>query len=238
MSNATIKERIAKLLAKAEHANTSDIERDTFMRKVNELLEEYQLEIWEVRDAGQDPLGHGEGEAGLFQSMPWSRELAWAVAKYYYVKVVFTGEVRKSRKIYDVIGRESCRMTFELMLPFVVSQIRQQARKMVTTYEERGAVISKTKAERYVANALIVRIRNLVNERGEQVKKVQLDTANDFTGRALVLVDEAEALMGDLWPAAKAAPARSLASTALAKELAGKVSLNHQATGNKTKLLA
>jgi hypothetical protein len=232
MTTESIKARIAKLLAKAEKT-TNEFEAAAFMAKVNELLEQHQIEIWEVRDAADvDPMGVTLGEAGIYASMAWGKHLLFKVAKFYHCEAVVYGYGAKSRRIYKLAGRESCRMTTELMLPFIISQIRQAARKMTKSYADDGLEMTVSKAERYIADALIDRIAGLIHARTTANPQ-----ANDFGGRAMVLIDEATAYVAEHMNA-KPSKSRKLTTTAEAMELAGKISLNHQATGTKTKLLA
>jgi hypothetical protein len=118
------------------------------------------------------------------------------------------------------------------MLPFVISQIRQQARNMVAVHASEGRNVSKTLAERHVANALIARIYRLIRAR------IAAGSGEHFAANGLILVDEATAYMNELFPKLETAKNRELKTSKVARELAKRVSLNHQATGKRTKLLA
>ncbi len=231
MSTDAIKTKIAALLAKAESTDNAH-ERDAFMAKVNELLEAYQLEMWEVRGTA-DPMGKTRGEARVSDTMGYGRDLTWAVARYYYAEAVFHGwdRITPTKRAYSINGRESCRVTTEIMLPFIFSQVRQQARTMAK--EANG--YSKDQCERFIANALISRVYRLIEARKAAAPTA---AANEFAGKGLVLVDETQAYLTEQYPEMKLVKPRKLVSTTSAREAAERVSLHHQATAKKTARLA
>jgi hypothetical protein len=221
----TIKSRIAKLLAKAEGTDNV-LEADAFMAKVNELLEEHQIELHEVRKAGgedNDPMGVQDGETNLYASIKWARDVAGALAHYYGCRFVFWR--RGNHFKYQVVGRESARMTFELMLPFVISQAKVQAKRL---WVAQGGY-SLPVWERQVGQALYVRIWGLV-------PKVE-ERRSELTKNALVPVTDVDAFKDNLFKNLKKGPDLKLSFSRAAREAAEKVSLHHQATGTRTKLL-
>lgn len=227
MADGKIKARIAALLAKAEKTD-NEFERDAFMAKVNELLEQYQIEIWELRDT-EDQIGITIGETRIGDTMSWGKDLCFALAKYYYAEILFFGwdPLKPTKRVYKVVGRESCRVTVELMLPFVISQIRQKARTMAKGYRVTPAV-----AERQIANALIIRVYRMIRARAAS------PASGAMGSNALVLIDEAKAAVNEFFPDAKESRARDLSHSKTAADHAEAVSLNHQATGKRMKLLA
>lgn len=226
MNLDSIKTRIAKLLAKAEGTN-NPMEADAFMAKVNELLEEHQIELHEIRQhSGRetDPMGKQAGETNLYASMKWARDVAGSLALYYGCRFVFWR--RGNHFVYEVLGRESARITFELMLPFVISQVKVQARRL---YIAEGGQ-SQSVWEREVGQALYIRIWRMVREADKH--------RAELSSRALVPVDDVKAYMDSVFGELKQSKAVAVNYGPSARDAAERVSLHHQATGRgKTKLL-
>lgn len=220
----SIKNKIAALLTKAESTDNA-FEAETFMAKVNELLEKHQIDMNEIRQraangADVDPMGVQKGETNLYASMTWAREVAGALAQYYGGRLVYWR--RGNHTVYEINGRESVRTTFELMLPFVISQVRIKAKVLIANG------YTKSQAERQVGHALASRIWRLV--RSTNARRFELSS------QALVPVDDMDAWMEAQNPDVKTNKAK-LQFGAEAQAQAAKVSLHHQATGKHTKLL-
>src|SRR5690606_808930 len=151
---------IAALLAKAEKTD-NEFEAAAFMAKVNELLEKHQMDLHQIRThAGieKDPTGHNAGETNIYASMIWARDLSGVLATYYGCRLVYWR--KRNHYHYEVIGRESARTTFELMLPYIISQVRVQAKALVTMGR------TKSVAEREVGHALTMRVHKMNVEAG------------------------------------------------------------------------
>lgn len=225
MTRESIKAKIAALLAKAEGTD-NEFEAATFMAKVNELLEKHQIEMHEVREAqgDQDPMGKERGSTNIYASMLWARDVAGALAEYYGCKFVYWR--KKNHFTYEVVGRESARMTFELMLPFVMTQVKLQAKHL-----DSGAYNDKSRSvlEREVGQALMVRIWRLVGDARSQREVL--------TGKGLIPVSDIDAAMNEFYPTLKKAREKKISYSREARDAAAKVSLHHQATGKHTKLL-
>lgn len=216
MSNLdSIKNKIAALLAKAE--GTDNIyEQDAFMAKVNELLERHQIEMHEIRKAGtdSDPLHHIE--TTITRAHEWPSQVGWALARYYGCKMLrWSIPGTKAQYRIRVVGRQSACVTFDLMLPFVISQVRQQSRAF-----SRETMLSAAKAERSVGIALSQRIWGMVPQNDER--------RSDLGGTALVPVDDLDAYIAELFGKPKKARPLNNAIYAGADEYADKVSLTTQ----------
>lgn len=222
-----IKDQIAKLLAKAEKTDNVH-EADLFMSKVNELLEKYQIEMFEIRaHAGidNDPMGHQEGELNVYASMMWAKLVVHMVARYYGAKVIWEGK-KKNHLPYRVFGPESARVTTELMLPYVVSQVRQQARVFS---QETGRTASI--AQREIGQALVMRIQRMID--AADLRRAELQS------RALVPVDTTAEFVEDYYGGnIKRNKGRPLRFGQGAEAHAEKISLNRQATGAGHKQIA
>lgn len=221
----SIKTRIAKLLAKAEGTD-NPMEADAFMAKVNDLLEEHQIELHEIRQhSGRDtdPMGKQEGETNLYASIKWARDVAGVLARYYGCRFVFWRN--GNHFVYEVIGRESARVTFELMLPFVISQAKVQAKRCWR--ENFGQTLPVW--EREVGQALFVRIWELVAKNDMR--------REELAAKALVPVDDVQAFM-DANYKVRTGKSLKLNYGREARSAAERVSLHQQATGHgKTKLI-
>lgn len=219
----SIKNKIAALLAKAESTN-NEFEAAAFMTKVNELLEKHQIEMYEIRKAGEDkdPLGTETGMTNIYASIQWAQNVASSLAKYYGCRTVWWKVGNHFE--YQVIGRESARTTFELMLPFVISQVKQEAKKLLGQYGRSASIW-----QREVGQALWVRIHHMV--------KAAEERREELASNALIPVDAIDAYMAEQFGELKKGKSRKISFTNVAKEAAGKVSLHHQATGKHTKLL-
>lgn len=222
----SIKLKIAALLAKAE-STTNEFEAAAFMAKVNELLEKHQMEMHEVRSAREnagDPMGKEKGETNLYASMLWARDLGGELARYYGCKFFYWK--RGNHFTYEVLGRESARTTFELMFPFVITQVKLQARRLDGAT---GNSRSRSILERQVGQALMIRVGKLARENAQH--RVVL------TGKGLIPVDDLVAAEAEFYPRVKIAKAKAIYLDRNAVEAASKIGLHHQATGKHTKLL-
>lgn len=220
----SIKKKIAALLAKAEGTD-NEFEASTFMAKVNELLEKHQIEMHEVRKAqgDQDPMGKEKGETNLYASMGWSLDVAAYLAKFYGCKFLYWK--RGNHFIYEILGRESARTTFELMFPFILSQVKQQGKRAWLS----GNFGSQSAMTRQVAQALCVRIARLT--------PVVEETRASNESKGLVPVTDLVAAMNEFYPEVKTTKAKEFNYGYAAQEAASKVSLNVQATGKHVKLI-
>lgn len=225
MNLESIKARIAKLLAKAE-GTTNEFEAASFMAKVNELLEEHQIEMHEIRSTStdNDPMGKQDGETNLYASIKWARDVAGALAQYYGCRFVYWR--RGNHFAYQVIGRESARTTFEIMLPFIITQTKLQAKKIWTA--QGGQSLSVW--EREVGQALYLRIWRLVPKAEER--------RTELTKNALVPVNDVQAFMDAEFGELKKGKSVTLNFGLAARDAAEKVSLNVQTTHAKTKRIA
>lgn len=218
----SIKKKIAALLAKAESTD-NEFEADTFMAKVNELLEKHQMEMHEIRAMGNDdPLGHELGTFKCYASMSWIKMLAHNLASYYGCTTVWTKKGNHFH--YQVVGRESARTTFELMLPFVVTQVRRAATKLASETGQTNAV-----AQRQISHALTIRVFKLY-QANKQVR-------DDLAGKGLIPVTDLDAYMNDTFSGLIKGKPRNLKTSLSAREHADRISLSAQATGKHVKLI-
>lgn len=223
MSN--IADKITKIIAKAESTTNPD-EAAVFMAKANAMLEEHGIHLHDLgRLNSDDPVGVTEQASYWFAAEGYSLNMASALARYYGCKLVY---IKMGNKFYgDVTGRDSARVTYQLMWPFVQKQVRQLAREMV----KEGKADTKSKAQRAIGNALTLRLHGMARENEER---------NPVAGtgiNALVPVDTIEAAMKEHYGELRSAKARSIKTNAAGKAAAGKVSVNRQTGGAGQKKL-
>lgn len=218
-AKAKIKETIAKLLAKAEGTRNQH-EAAAFMAKVGKMLEEHQISLYEVKTHGisnSDPMGKERGTTRLYASMSWAMLIATSLAHYYGCEFVYRKDGKNTWN-YDIVGRESARTTFELMFPYVLSQVKVLAKQMDTT---------ASKAERDIGKALAVRITHMVRDANER--------REELTGRGLIPVSDLAAALKDLFANLKTNKAKKVSYSREAQELAEQVHVHKQVT-EKAKL--
>lgn len=228
-----IKDKIAKLLAKAEGTD-NPFEQMMFMGKVNELLERYEMDMFEIRaHAGidNDPMGEQQGEFNVYASMMWAKTTIHWIAKYYGARTVWNPK-KKNHLPYQIFGRESARVTAELMIPYVVSQVRQQARRYKQDHPVTwdGKAVTDSVAQREVGMALASRISKLAGE--NEAKR------NELASKSLVPFDATQAYMDNYFGAGGLTHGRKNKKSwsGSASTYAEKISLNKQATGAGARL--
>lgn len=239
----TIKAKIAKLLAKAEGTD-NETEAALFMAKVEELLDTYQLELWQIADVG-DKMGFDVMLEGTSSSPTWVRHLVCAVASFYGCKSIRrhgiyvplepgqkpgkSGPGTFDNFFIDVIGRESSRVTVQLMFPFIMGQLREAGKRLKREGHE-GSVEFLT---RRVANALTPRIYALLQERERAMRApagLQSEAARQQ--RALVVVHEINVFVNEQYGKLGKGRARPRSTTDAAHAAAQGISIERQVHGS------
>jgi len=214
-----IADKIRKILAVADSTTNPD-EADTFMAKAQSMLEAHGLSLLDLgRLDSEDPMGTDRDATKNFVAESWLKIVSACLARYYGAERV-TSQYKNTIN-HAVIGRESARITYQLMQPFVARQVRQLARGAFKAGEFR----SESRAKTAIGNALALRIDRLASEQEDRRKE-------DLPGKglnALVPVDlirlEMEAQFPNLSNSGKA---RMVSTTAASRAAAAKVSLNRQ----------
>lgn len=223
-----IHERIAKVLAKAEGTN-NEAEAEMLMAKVHSMLQEHNLTMVDVSKADQfDPMGNDRGVASCLVNDSWMVYVASALCKYYGAEMIYS-RAGKNKKVFNIVGRESARVTSALMIPFVKNQVMQIAKRL----EEEGQYRNRRIAARNVGNALASRIWKLVQQ--EQKKDRERVARGE---RALVPIDQLKAAVDHYYPNASNMGGGGVGYDSTAKNAAASISINRQTGGGSTKLLA
>lgn len=188
---AKLKKKILALLAKAD-STQHEAERSSFTMKARELLEEHQLTEYDLRRA-DDMFGESAifapyddraytflaAAAGRFLGCDCLSNQAWDPVKSRY------------RRIVKFRGRESCRVTSEIMIQFWWRQCNLDARRDHRAGKFRGSV---HRAVMDTMTALAVRLRDLpphpdyqesLAERPSDVVKVRKTRALRLTREAV-----------------------------------------------------
>lgn len=153
----SIHSKIAAIIAKAD-STTHPEEAAAFMAKAQAMLEKHGISLLELGRMGEDPIGVDKDITGHSASYPWMVRVADALVKYYGCN--FVRFKRGNRITYSVAGRESARITFTLMLPFVERQVKAWGRQAFND----GVYNSRMKAVTRIGNATAVRIWQLCRE--------------------------------------------------------------------------
>ena len=222
-------DRIRKVLAKAEGTNNI-AEAEMLMAKVAAMLEEHNLELLDIGTAdADDPIGTTKEVATHLVNDSWMRNMVSALARYYGCRLVYTG-LTKNKTALHVSGRESARITTQLMVPFVRKQVLAKARELVNEQPENYR--NNRVAARRVANALTMRVNALARE--QQEKEEQRVASGE---RALVPVDMIEAEMERAFGPLGTSRKTKIITSRGAMEKAAGISLSRQMSGSGTKML-
>lgn len=218
-----IAEKIAKIIAKAD-STTSETEAETFMTKAHALMEQHGLSLLDIGKLdSDDPIGVTENT--YVSSDGWKDTIAGQLARYYGAELARCPHGRASRS-YTVAGRESARITFQLMLPFVIKQV---ARIALQEWKA-GNYPTRTKAQAAIANAMGIRLYRLRQEqKADAVAKHGAARQN-----ALVPVDLVqEALEEHFGGNLRTARSKSWNTDSNAMHKAEQVSLHRQTAAHK-----
>lgn len=216
----SIKDKISKLIAKAESTN-SDHEAEALAAKARELMIAHGLSLLDIgRLDAEDPVGTDHQAYAWFASHGWKKSLAITVAQYFGCRAIYT-RVTKSRFNMHVVGRESARTTFKLMMPFINKEVIRRARDQVKL----GTYPTQSRAERAIGNALTFRILRLIGER--QIKQ------ESQQAHALIPVDIIDLEVRDQFPSLREGRNTTLSTDAEAKKIASNIPLDYQVGENR-----
>lgn len=219
----SIADKISKIIAKAD-STTSPAEAAAFMEKAHKMMREHGLNLLDLGKLAEDPLEMQRDAVTTDARQTWARLVAAKLARYYGCDFVWYK--RGNHIFYDVAGRESARVTFIMMLPFVCKQVRS----IGNAAHRRGEYKSAGEAHRKVGQALAMRIHCMTPEKDEH---------RGSGLNALVPVDLIQGMIDD--EGAEEARPMNVSYDHNARELAKEVSINVQTTaadGNAKKLAA
>ena len=213
---------IKALLAKAAGTD-NEAEADIFAAKAHAVMEQYQVEVGDVLK--DDPIDRNKPYAATTSSPSYKKFLWRSLARYYGCQTMLNWSSHTEYEIH-IIGRESSRVTAELMMPFVMDQVRTAGRLVASSTGEKVEA-----CVRDVANALVLRLNKLIAEQ----EKNEPTPATRSGKNALVAVNAINQLMTQLYPRAKSGGGRSIGTSDAARGAAAGISLSRQMGGSDTK---
>ena len=222
----SIADKIRKILALADSTAHPE-EAASFMEKAQEMLEAHGLSLLDLgRLDSDDPIGTDRDAAKHYAAENWLGLVSGQLAHFYGAEMITSRE--KNTYYHAVVGRESARLTYHLMQPFVARQVRQLARAALKD----GYFRSESSAKTSIGNALALRIHRLVEGQVERRKEDQPGKGLN----ALVPVDMIALEIAAQFPnLRKASKERTVSTSAASRAAAGKVNLNRQTGHAKVK---
>ncbi len=227
MTQDKIKTRIQALLAKAS-STEHEHEAAAFMAKAQQLLEEYQIDLGDLQDAGDPVRIFRDGLEMTRKDPTWVKKLYSALAILYGCKVVYAPARVRNQDGFriELTGRESATTTTELMFPWVKSQCLAAGRALSKDYPE----LSSSQHARRVGNALVQRIYRLAAQNKAEGPKTEAAAKN-----ALVTVDRVEQVFNDEYGTGlKNARSGWTITNAAARQAADGIGLSRQVNGSST----
>lgn len=191
-----IVKKIQAMVAKAE-STTSLEEAETIMIMVRKMLDHHGISLLTIRQtaASDDPVEVDRGVYGYWASDNWMKKLSVAAADYYGVRIVWTKEGNYTS--ISVIGRESCRAAYLVMLPYLRLRVMRQADSGWRNHKYATASRARTQ----IGIALSYRLHALAALDNRKDRP-----AEEVAGRnMLVPVDEISATLREAFPNAREA---------------------------------
>ena len=233
-----IAEKIKKLIAHAD-GTSNQLEAEAFMSKVHDLLQAHGMTMLDLGTLGEDAVGVDVDAISTSATYCWMNSIASALGEYYGCKLVMM-KGYKNDVLWTIAGRESARVTFTLMLPYVQRQVQALG---LEAYRA-GVYNSRLKSVSRIGNAVAFRIWAMNREAAAATeaarKAAQADgrstAAYATTGvNALVPVDIIEAAIAAKFPNLRKGRATKLTTDNYARDAAKKVNLNSQVNRTNTK---
>lgn len=233
-----LKEKIAKLMAKAEGTD-NEHEAMAFLSKAQELMEEHQITWADVVTPEFVSLESIQFKMGSPASV--KHELYARLSLFFGCRPVrqvirHPNGGKTGQATYRVFGAEAAVLTLELMFPYVWKDILRRASEKVkaqgtSDYEKLPSHRTWTKR---IAHALMVRVNELVEQRRQ---KDALDPTEDR--QALIVIGDAlDAHVRDMYKGRVSQLTTKLKEYREAREIADKISLDRQVGGKEALALS
>jgi hypothetical protein len=213
-----IKEIIRALLAKAQGTNVA-AESEAFMDKAQELMEKYQVELWELGE--DDPMGVTLGAEGQAGPPSYKTMVQTSLALYYGAKPI-RYMTDRNKWVIHLCGPESSRITTQLMTDYVWNQVLNVAKRVS---HEMGDARNYQTCIRDVAKALTFRINRELAARKREHAKVQ------GSSLSLIVLDATQSWIDKNYSDLRDIHAKEKSTTFAATDAAKGISL-HRQTGN------
>lgn len=217
----SITDKIAQIIAKAE-STTSPDEAETFMAKAKSLMEVHGISLLELGTLEEkDPVDMSHDCGYSFASEGWVRHIAGQLGRYYGCQVISVPAGR-NKVTYSVAGRESARITFTMMLPYVVKEVRRHSREATNA----GEFKTISRAKTAIGNAMTFRLQRMVHDAKARTE-AEMPKA---TANALVPVDAIDSAVKLAFPVLNKSRRVSLKTNSDAQRRAGQINVNSQMT--------
>lgn len=213
------KKQIASLLAKAAGTDNQH-EALAFTAKAQELMEKYQIDHGDV--VARDEISTTTIWHGPKTFKKWHLDVPATIATYYGCKPIRILDSRFTRMIG--VGRESARVTTEVMVPFLIGELREAAQKMSTETN-----FSLGRCMQLICDSFVIRLYTLINAAEKAAREAAGEHAKqDGNSRALVQVNEADAWYAEHHGSLIPGKPVTFEHNDRARELADAISLNKQ----------
>ena len=221
---SVIADKIRKIIAKADSSEHPE-EAMAFLDKAQRMMEEHGLSLLDLgRLNSDDPVGTDKEFYRGRVNDSWRQMVAPQLAEFFGCRMVITH--KGDNKWHSVTGRESARITYQLMWPFVDRQVMAIARRDVAA----GKYKTVNAARRQIGYALAIRIAEM-NRAHKPVQAEGLSQAN-----TLVPVDLIRAAMAEAFPDLRSMGAKTVRFDHNATRSAAEVSLHRQAGADRSAL--
>jgi len=161
----SIAETIRKIIAKADSTAHPE-EASVFMEKALRMMEAHGLSLLELGRLDSDnPVGVDMYFFESTKTTEWRQTLGTQLAKYFGCRLIVLRSkdmFGKTQNIYhSLAGRESARVTYQLMWPYVLRQVMKQAAEA----NRNGEYEHPSQGYKAVADALSLRLMRLNRDR-------------------------------------------------------------------------
>lgn len=215
-----ISEKIRKIIAKAD-TTTSPEEAEAFMAKAQQLMMEHGLSMLDLGRLDEDPINHELGVSRWYGG--YHGKVCTAVAAYFGVRIVVSRVHGKN--MINIFGRESARITYQLMIPYVFKQINKQASRAA----KNGEYPTVSTAITRIGNAFAY----LISEKNSENQEKHEGTGTN----ALVPVDLIREEMMRVFPnMRRKKPGRGSVDENAFKR-AGNINLNRQVRSSSSRMI-
>ena len=219
----TITEKIKQIIAKARSTD-SEAEADALMAKAAQLMEKHQIEAHQLGE--DDPLGTTEADwRPLSGPSSYKPRVYAALAEYYGCKTYwarrYMGKHIKQR--LEISGPQSARVTTDLIMEYVWSQIVEKADTLAKT-----GVGDRGKMLRHICNAMCGRLYTLTAAERETAPEVNTEAA---ANALIVLGNSLTRYYDEKYPNRVSLKAGTRKALHSASKAAAGISLARQTTG-------
>ena len=150
--------KLQAMMAKAASTPSSE-EADTIMQMVNEMMRKHGVSLLDLQThLSDDPVGITDPGLHYWAADKWTRPLFSALSFLYGCRAYYIASGNKTTILLN--GRESCRVTFTLMAPYLVKTVK----RLADAAHKEGRYETVSKARRDIGSALANRVWGLYHQ--------------------------------------------------------------------------